>query len=149
MKFIFGFVFMFISYSTGSAKESCLNEKSKFENTKYFSCELADGSKGTQIHVDGINSYIIYGGKKLKCTTPMPGMSKLVIMNCMNNLNSLTDLSGFKTIVLDRDEGVLKTHYAGSPKISGMVFEEKCIRQTISSGNSSSRPNADKVDSRK
>jgi len=146
MKFVSAFLVMFSFCLSVLAKDSCLNDKSKNEDTKYFSCSLADGSAGTQVVVDGYNSYIVYDKKKLKCTAPMPGVSKLVIMNCMNSLDIHSDYSGFRTVVLDRDEGVLKTHYNGSPKMTGAVFEEKCKRQTVSESNAAANSKADKAE---
>ena len=148
MKIISTFLMVFSFCFSVSAKDSCLTEKSKYEDTKYFSCSLADGSAGTQVVVDGYNSYIVYDKKKLKCTAPMAGVSKLVIMNCMNSLDIHSDFSGFRTVVLDRDEGILKTHYNGSPKMTGAVFEEKCKRQTTSEGKASADSKSDKIEVR-
>lgn len=98
----------------------------------YFSCELKDGSTGTQINLDSKNPYIVYEGKKLGCTSPMVPEAKIAVMNCMNSLKDQNDWSNFQTIVLDKDEGVLKTRF-GSPKMNGLVFEEKCKPQALSS----------------
>ncbi len=123
--------FIILSCSFVFAKESCLNEKSKNPKASYFSCELKNGEKSTQVNLDPKNPYIIYDGKKLNCTNPMMPDSKIAVMNCMNSLKDQNDWSSFQTIVLDKDEGVLKTRF-GSPKMNGLVFEEKCKPQTLS-----------------
>lgn len=124
-------VLFLFSYSFVFAKESCLTEKPKNAKATYFSCELANGEKSTQINLDPQAPYIVYNGKKLGCTQPMVPDSKIVVMNCMNSLKDQNDWSSFQTIVLDKDEGVLKTRF-GSPKMSGLVFQEKCKPQTFS-----------------